>query len=140
MVEETECENSLAFVCVGVDSTGLYAQWRHEEPLGLHGCWVRESSTVNSVATHQFIMFSSKFREKEQTFLPKEFLRFSREIAAGMAHLSQKSFVHRDLAARNILLDVRMSCKARQEWPTTTTRLTLFSCCYRLGILEWLGI
>ena len=52
VVEKTECENSLAFVCVGVDSTGLYAQWRHEEPLGPHGCWVRESSTVNSVHTN----------------------------------------------------------------------------------------
>ena len=41
----------LLFVCVGVDSAGLYAQWRHEEPLGPHGCWVRESSTVNSVHT-----------------------------------------------------------------------------------------
>lgn len=39
------------------------------------------------------------------------FLKFAREIAAGMSHLSQKSFVHRDLAARNVLLDESLTCK-----------------------------
>ena len=39
------------------------------------------------------------------------FLKFAREIAAGMDHLSQKSFVHRDLAARNVLLDDSLTCK-----------------------------
>ena len=38
-------------------------------------------------------------------------LRFSKEIAAGMDYLSQKSFVHRDLAARNLLLDRALTCK-----------------------------
>ena len=53
----------------------------------------------------------SVFSQDQQARLPKEFLKFGREIAAGMAYLAKKSFVHRDLAARNILLDQNMSCK-----------------------------
>jgi len=51
------------------------------------------------------------YRTDDQVHLPSQFLRFGREIAAGMAYLAKKSFVHRDLAARNILLDEHMSCK-----------------------------
>jgi len=43
--------------------------------------------------------------------LQVQFLKFLRQIAAGMAFLSRKSFVHRDLAARNILLDKQLVCK-----------------------------
>ena len=39
------------------------------------------------------------------------FLKFARDISAGMSYLSQKSFVHRDLAARNVLLDSSLMCK-----------------------------
>ena len=53
--------------------------------------------------------------------MPRQFLRFCREIAAGMAYLSKKSFVHRDLAARNILLDDHMSCKARNQTQVCVT-------------------
>ena len=54
-------------------------------------------------------------RDEDQVRLPKQFLRFCREIAAGMAYLAKKSFVHRDLAARNILLDANMSCKVNVQ-------------------------
>ena len=46
-----------------------------------------------------------------QAVSPVEFLKFCRQIAAGMVYLSQKGFVHRDLAARNILLDSANNCK-----------------------------
>jgi len=40
-----------------------------------------------------------------------KFLKFSKNIAAGMEYLSKKNFVHRDLAARNILLNKSLICK-----------------------------
>ncbi|KAL5015767.1 hypothetical protein ScPMuIL_005356 [Solemya velum] len=40
-----------------------------------------------------------------------QLLRFSVDVAAGMAHLEKKKVIHRDLAARNVLLDVRMVAK-----------------------------
>ncbi|XP_065199137.1 uncharacterized protein LOC135830859 [Sycon ciliatum] len=43
--------------------------------------------------------------------LGQQFLRFSGEIAEGMAYLAAKSFVHRDLAARNILRGMDGTCK-----------------------------
>ena len=38
-------------------------------------------------------------------------LKFSREISAGMEHLSEKHFIHRDLAARNVLVAKDLSCR-----------------------------
>ena len=40
-----------------------------------------------------------------------QFVQFSKQIAAGMNYLADKSFVHRDLAARNVLLDEALVCK-----------------------------
>lgn len=42
------------------------------------------------------------------------FVKFAREIASGMEHLSRKRFIHRDLAARNILLSEDLTCKVRE--------------------------
>ena len=53
---------------------------------------------------------SNSKRELPET-LPVLFIKFSKDIAAGMSYLSKKSFVHRDLAARNILLTHDLNCK-----------------------------
>ena len=49
--------------------------------------------------------------EKVSDTVPSLLLKFVRQIAAGMAYLSNKSFVHRDLAARNILVTEKEVCK-----------------------------
>ena len=43
------------------------------------------------------------------------FLRFAKEIAAGMDYLSRKAFVHRDLAARNVLVNDTLTCKVSEN-------------------------
>ena len=43
-----------------------------------------------------------------------ELLSYCRQVALGMAYLSNKAFVHRDLAARNILVSDDKICKVSQ--------------------------
>ena len=44
-----------------------------------------------------------------------ELLSYCRQVASGMAYLSNKAFVHRDLAARNILVSDDRICKVSHQ-------------------------
>ena len=72
----------------------------------VHGSYI-----VLTFKQHQFLSPTSSLPRVLQAVSPVEFLKFCRQIAAGMVYLSQKGFVHRDLAARNILLDSANNCK-----------------------------
>ena len=96
-----------------------------------------------------FLLLTSSLSRALQTVCPVEFLKFCRQIVAGMVYLSQKGFVHRDLAARNILLDSANNCKVRSRVSVVCSHLTvasasaniaLFFSHLKLLILECLAI
>ncbi len=57
------------------------------------------------------LSFISGSKYEDFVELHLKFLKFAKDIAAGMAYLSKKCFVHRDLAARNILINKYLTCK-----------------------------
>ena len=57
------------------------------------------------------LLVSRRNRASLPEGLPRLFIKFATDIVAGMAYLSDKSFIHRDLAARNILLTTDLTCK-----------------------------
>ena len=72
---------------------------------GIHPSWCLDLSI-----TYSFFC-TTTHSQNPISQLEHQFLRFMREIAAGMGYLSGKAFVHRDLAARNVLLDQKFTCK-----------------------------
>ena len=96
-----------------------------------------------------FLLPTSSLSRALQTVCAVEFLKFCRQIVAGMVYLSKKGFVHRDLAARNILLDSANNCKVRSRISVVCCHLTVASASaniafffsdLRLLILECLAI
>ncbi len=67
---------------------------------------------------------------------PKQFLDFSRHIAAGMLYLSMKGFVHRDLAARNILLNENCVCKVSHLYMCLRTSKHPYLCLHMIKHLH----
>ena len=63
-----------------------------------------------------------------------DLLSFSRNVSAGLDHLSRKHFVHRDLAARNILVSSDYVCKVSNIMGLGCSMIIV---CHRLLTLEW---
>ena len=83
-----------------------------------------------------FLLPTSSLSRALQTVCPVEFLKFCRQIVAGMFYLYQKGFVHRDLAARNILLDSANNCKVRSRISVVCSHHTVVSASANIALCK----